>query len=160
MKIEPSDVRMPPIDLSDSSEARPVSQIKQEEAELIDDDEDDVNANTNAVENVNSRPKSAVIQLPELVEAPLKLSPSSLSPNFDLELNDSLSNSIDTKYCNICNIKFTYLKSFIAHKKFYCRAVTSDVDAAKRTVLTAATRSSPNQSSASHVTRATETPVL
>lgn len=28
--------------------------------------------------------------------------------------------SVDTKYCKRCDISFTYLSSFIAHKKYYC----------------------------------------
>lgn len=34
----------------------------------------------------------------------------------------------EPKYCNICDIKFNYLNTFIAHKKFYCKTSKPDLD--------------------------------
>lgn len=68
--------------------------------------------------------------------------------------------NIDTKYCNICDIKFNFLNTYIAHKQFYCKAATDAMDAAANSsVLTTASRSSPGQG-ASVVTRTAETSVL
>lgn len=61
----------------------------------------------------------------------------------------------DTKYCHICDIKFNYLNTFIAHKKFYCKTIKQDLDGAT-SVITSNNSPSP----ASVVTRPAETSVL
>lgn len=67
-------------------------------------------------------------------------------------LNTNPLSGSDTNYCNACDIKFNYLNTFIAHKKFYCKNIQSDFDGTSATtnqtsaVLSTA-RSSPNQTS-------------
>lgn len=46
----------------------------------------------------------------------------------------------DANYCHGCDIKFSSQSTFIAHKRYYCKNVQKEFDAA-------ATRSSPNQAS-------------
>lgn len=48
----------------------------------------------------------------------------------------------DSKYCHGCEIKFSSQSTFMAHKRYYCKNVQKEFDAAA-----AATRSSPNQTS-------------
>lgn len=58
----------------------------------------------------------------------------------------------EMRYCHVCDIKFNYLNTFIAHKKFYCKNLQNDIDASSAAtnqpaaVITTA-RSSPNQTS-------------
>lgn len=59
---------------------------------------------------------------------------------------------IDNKYCNICDIKFKYLSSYIAHKESYCRNIPNDLDIGAvasnaATSVIATTCSSPKQTS-------------
>lgn len=68
-----------------------------------------------------------------------------------ISLNASTSGT-DNKYCNVCDIKFKYLSSYIAHKKSYCRNVQNDLDIGavtsnQATSVIATTCSSPNQTS-------------
>lgn len=71
--------------------------------------------------------------------------------------NTAGSTSISTvdqpKYCNICDIKFNYLNTFIAHKKFYCK--NSDRDIVEQSSVVVSASTTPTNSS-----RGTETPVL
>lgn len=58
----------------------------------------------------------------------------------------------DNKYCNVCDIKFKYLSSYIAHKESYCRNISNDLDIGAvasnpATSVIATTCSSPNQTS-------------
>lgn len=58
----------------------------------------------------------------------------------------------DNKYCNVCDIKFKYLNSYIAHKESYCRNIPNDLDIGAvasnaATSVIATTCSSPNQTS-------------
>lgn len=62
------------------------------------------------------------------------------------------SSEIDNKYCHVCDIKFKYMSSYLAHKKSYCRNIQSDLDigavtANQATSVIATTRSSPSQTS-------------
>lgn len=68
-----------------------------------------------------------------------------------ISLNASTSEA-DNKYCHICDIKFKYMSSYIAHKKSYCRNIPSELDmgsvtASPASSVIATTRSSPNQTS-------------
>lgn len=68
-----------------------------------------------------------------------------------IPLNASTSGD-DNKYCNICDIKFKYMSSYIAHKKSYCRNIPNDLDIGsvssnQATSVIATTCSSPNQAS-------------
>lgn len=58
------------------------------------------------------------------------------------------------KYCNVCDIKFNYLNTFIAHKKFYCKNAKNEM--VDSPVVVANATKSPVMTSA----RGTETPVL
>lgn len=65
---------------------------------------------------------------------------SSLSPPISTQLPVSaISANLDgsSNYCDVCDIKFNYLNSLIAHKKYYCKNVKTNVDAG--------TNLSPNQ---------------
>lgn len=58
----------------------------------------------------------------------------------------------ENKYCNVCDIKFKYLNSYLAHKESYCRNIPNDLDigavaANPATSVIATTCSSPNQTS-------------
>lgn len=60
--------------------------------------------------------------------------------------------AIDNKYCNVCDIKFKYLSSYLAHKESYCRNISNDLDIGAvasnaATSVIATTCSSPNQTS-------------
>lgn len=60
--------------------------------------------------------------------------------------------AIENKYCNVCDIKFKYLSSYIAHKESYCRNISNDLDIGAvatnpATSVIATTCSSPNQTS-------------
>lgn len=49
----------------------------------------------------------------------------------------SVASSTEPKYCNICDIKFNYLNTFIAHKKFYCKNIATDIENNSSTTVTA-----------------------
>lgn len=68
--------------------------------------------------------------------------------------NSPLSAADQPKYCNICDIKFNYLNTFIAHKKFYCKNADAEM------VQSAAVLSTTPTNSSTTVPRGTETPVL
>lgn len=62
------------------------------------------------------------------------------------------STPVDDKYCNVCDIKFKYMSSYVAHKKSYCRNIQNDLDIGsvpsnQATSVIATTCSSPNQAS-------------
>ncbi|KAG4074864.1 hypothetical protein HA402_009289 [Bradysia odoriphaga] len=61
--------------------------------------------------------------------------------------------STEPKYCNICDITFNYLNTFIAHKKFYCKNVTADIETNSSAI-------SQPQPAATVLTRTAETSVL
>lgn len=68
-----------------------------------------------------------------------------------ISLNASTSGG-DNKYCNVCDIRFKYLSSYIAHKKSYCRNIPNELDIGavssnQATSVIATTCSSPNQTS-------------
>lgn len=65
---------------------------------------------------------------------------SSLSPPAVIQIPDDSS-----KYCDVCNIKFNFLNSFIAHKTYYCKKVKTSVDGAPSVLVSA--NLSPNQTS-------------
>lgn len=69
-------------------------------------------------------------------------------------LPTSANSSTESKYCNICDIRFTYLSTYIAHKQYYCKSIKTDMDGATSVITTNA---SPT---ASVVTRTAETSVL
>lgn len=55
-----------------------------------------------------------------------------------------------TRYCHVCDIKFTYHNTFIAHKQFYCKTIRNDLDgtaAPAATAVISKARASPNQAS-------------
>lgn len=65
-------------------------------------------------------------------------------------LNNSSPPASENRYCNVCDIKFKYLNSYIAHKESYCRNSTNDLDIGgsnPATSVIATTCSSPNQTS-------------
>lgn len=150
IKTEPHDSRMG-VESSEPHRPQPMNVIKREGIELIDDDIHEIVINE-SISN-DHHMKHARSRTAEC-DTPMKLSPNGSSSNSDIEMIELHSNNIDIKYCHICNIKFNYHKSFIAHKKFYCRAVTSDMD------VTHATGTPSNQSAESHVPRTPETSVI
>lgn len=62
--------------------------------------------------------------------------------------------STEPKYCNICDITFNYLNTFIAHKKFYCKNVTTDMNTNSSAIT------QPQSAAATVLTRTAETSVL
>lgn len=62
----------------------------------------------------------------------------------------------EPKYCHICDIKFTYLNTYLAHKQFYCKKTKPDISDASGT--TTSPRVSPVANLGGRT--ATETSVL
>lgn len=73
-------------------------------------------------------------------------------PSSPLDLNSISPNG--SKYCTTCDIPFKYANSYIAHKKFYCKA-NQTID-----VMRPNNGPSPNAGSSVVVSRTAETSVL
>lgn len=112
----------------------PTKLIKLEIPSIIDDDNHidvddvadidvDVDITTNATNKANSffYDKSALSTPSAVAALPPPPPPRPLSAS-------SPSSATDTKYCHICDIKFNYLNTFMAHKQFYCVNKTTDMD--------------------------------
>lgn len=70
-----------------------------------------------------------------------------------ISIDATTTSATDSKYCHVCDIKFKYMSSYMAHKKSYCRnSIQSNLDIGtvpsnQATSVIATTRSSPNQTS-------------
>lgn len=70
-----------------------------------------------------------------------------------IPIDVTTTSATDSKYCHVCDIKFKYMSSYMAHKKSYCRnSIQSNLDIGtvpsnQATSVIATTRSSPNQTS-------------
>lgn len=49
----------------------------------------------------------------------------------------------EPKYCNICDIKFTYLNTYIAHKQYYCKEAAATSKSAVEVPMATAAAVSP-----------------
>lgn len=124
------------------------SSIKIETVDESDNGEDDESADV-----VDSEPIPLAQSYPIGTENILARSAllSGTATTAPISLNASTSGS-DNKYCNVCDIKFKYLNSYIAHKKSYCRNIPNELDMGavssnQATSVIATTCSSPNQTS-------------
>ncbi|XP_063700353.1 zinc finger protein ush isoform X1 [Culicoides brevitarsis] len=63
-----------------------------------------------------------------------------------------------SKYCEKCDIKFNFLKTYLAHKQHYCKNSTQNADILSQFKAVAAAKN--NSANQTVVTRAAETPVL
>lgn len=63
-----------------------------------------------------------------------------------------------SKYCEKCDIKFNFLKTYLAHKQYYCKNSTPNADILGQFKAVAAAKN--NSTNQTVVTRAAETPVL
>lgn len=146
VKTEPMEVKTSepsPTILEDKTE--PIaSVIKTEHIELSDNEDDDKRSD-------NESNSSLVKHYSKLDAESVKKS--ILSDTNSISIN---AGGTDSKYCHVCDIKFTYLDTFIAHKRGYCKGLRNDLDAATATtnattavIATAikTARSSPNQAS-------------
>lgn len=166
VKSEPPEIKSttPEVNVEAATDAAPNSNanvIKIEQADLSDDDVEvnEVQSSPN-VEPIRSQKFTNSYQSTDAVETISRsLIANSHSPlltkSHAMTANNAAAvvGNIDTKYCNICDIKFNFLNTYIAHKQFYCKAAPNAIDAP------ASSRSSPGQG-ASVVTRAAETSVL
>lgn len=171
MEIKPAtpEVSVDVVTAADTNEA---NVIKIEQTDLSDDEVEvnDIKSPAN-VEPIGSLKYTKSYQSADAVEnisrslganshSPVLTKGHAMAANNAAAAAAAVVGNIDTKYCNICDIKFNFLNTYIAHKQFYCKAATNAMDAAANSsVLTTASRSSPGQG-ASVVTRTAETSVL
>lgn len=103
--------------------------VKEEQAERREDDDED--EEYIEVEELSSSVKTEPLRGVNTDESRTNQgSPSNDSVvNEDINADDlSINNNKRSgpKYCKSCDIAFTYLSTFIAHKKFYCSSHTSE----------------------------------
>lgn len=120
-----------------------VNTIKIENVDISDNEEDEKSSEINDTDSVpRFLPESSLVRS-SLLSGP---TPGTIS------LSASTS-EVDNKYCRICDIKFKYMNSYIAHKKSYCRNMQNELDIGSvvapspASSVIASTRSSPNQAS-------------
>lgn len=86
-------------------------------------------------------------------QSPPPPSPKSVtSPEKSFTLDDG------SKYCEKCDIKFNFLKTYLAHKQYYCKNSNPNADILSQFKAVAGAKN--NTTSQTVVTRAAETPVL
>lgn len=160
------------VDVMPDAAINKVNVIKIENTDLS-DDEVEVNEvkSTGNIEPIGSHKFTKSYQTTDAIEtisrsliakshSPILAKSHTMTANNAAAAAAAVVGNIDTKYCNICDIKFNFLNTYIAHKQFYCKAASNAMDAATNSsVLTTASRSSPGQG-ASVVTRTAETSVL
>lgn len=145
VKSEPSEPKQserPPSVVQEANDTV-VNTIKIENVDISDNEEDE---KISEIADTDSVPRF----LPEnsLVRTSLLSGPAAGA----ISLNASTS-EVDNKYCHICDIKFKYMNSYIAHKKSYCRSMQNELDIGSvvapspASSVIASTRSSPNQAS-------------
>lgn len=107
--------------------------------------------------SIDDRPNNVPPLQPLLERSLNATSPAEMIVNRTPPISNSPLSAVtdQPKYCNICDIKFNYLNTFIAHKKFYCK--NSDVEMVDSTPVLSTT---PTNNSSTSVARGTETPVL
>lgn len=123
--------------------------IKTEPAEPI-----DTNRSSSDIEVINEPPLKRIKLEAKDVGADDKTVTEAIESDYKAADNRStIVASTEPKYCNICDITFNYLNTFIAHKKFYCKNVTADIDTNSSAI-------SQQQPAATVLTRTAETSVL
>lgn len=150
MKSEPCEVRTsePSPNAVQESENSTVNPIKIETTDGSDIEDDEKNADVVDSDSIPIIPHFPIGTENALTRSAL-LSGTPTLPAISLNASTS---GTDNKYCNVCDIKFKYLSSYMAHKKSYCRNVQNDLDigavaANQATSVIATTCSSPNQTS-------------
>lgn len=147
MKSEPSESKLP----ENSPKAAPdtdeivINSIKTENIDISDNEEDEEKNSDIADSEIN---QSYQISTENAVPRSSLISGTAATGSITL----NASPEIDNKYCHVCDIKFKYMSSYIAHKKSYCRNIQSDLDIGavtsnQATSVIATTRSSPSQTS-------------
>lgn len=62
----------------------------------------------------------SVLHIPQQPTPPANLrSPAAIGP--PPLLNSATEENINQKYCQTCDISFNYMKTYLAHKQFYCK---------------------------------------
>lgn len=146
MKTEPAEpkpMNRSPI-IVQESETPAISVIKIETNDVSDDEEND-----KCVEIIKTNSTHAIH--PYQIGTETSLARATLLSGSAAALNSSPP-AIDNKYCNVCDIKFKYMSSYLAHKESYCRNISNDLDIGAvasnaATSVIATTCSSPNQTS-------------
>ncbi|XP_055301401.1 zinc finger protein ush isoform X2 [Sitodiplosis mosellana] len=146
VKSEPPEsksLERPPSVIQETNDAV-ANNIKIENVDISDNEDDEKNSDVADSDSVQRfLPENSLVRTSLLSGVP---APGSIS------LNASTS-EVDNKYCRICDIKFKYMSSYIAHKKSYCRNMESGLDigpvvtSSPVSSVIASTRSSPNQAS-------------
>ncbi|XP_059619232.1 zinc finger protein ush isoform X2 [Phlebotomus argentipes] len=134
--LPPTNTSRPSSQVSVSVKIEP-EQDKTEEPELVIDDSDVV----------------VKVEASERSETPLGPPAPPKTPSPD----DSLLTG-GPKYCKVCDIRFNYLNTFIAHKKFYCKG--NSVDSILPERISEANSASPKASPASPAPAVVTTSVL
>lgn len=153
MKSEPADPK--PLDRSPNivpeSQSPAINNVIKIEANDASDNEE----NEECVEVIESNDSNHAVQ-PYQIGTENSLARATLLSGTATALNSSPPTN-ENRYCNVCDIKFKYLSSYIAHKEHYCkqsycRNIPNDLDIGPvasnpATSVIATTCSSPNQTS-------------
>lgn len=97
--------------------------IKTEPGEPVDS-----NRSSSDIEVINEPPLKRIKLEAKDVGADDKTVTEAIESDYKAADRSTILASTEPKYCNICDIKFNYLNTFIAHKKFYCKNVTADIE--------------------------------
>lgn len=113
------------------------------------DDASDTEENDKCVEIIDTNSTHSI--QPYQIGTETSLARATLLSGSAAALNSSPP-AIDNKYCNVCDIKFKYMSSYLAHKESYCRNISNDLNIGAvasnaATSVIATTCSSPNQTS-------------
>lgn len=152
VKSEPSEIKpaeRSPEPISETDEST-VKEIKIENIDVSDTEEEEKCPDAAETDPISVTPSYRISTENSVVtRTPLLSGNSNPSP---ISLDASTS-AVDNKYCHVCDIKFKYLSSYLAHKKSYCRNnIQNNLDIGtvpsnQATSVIATTRSSPNQTS-------------
>lgn len=119
--------------------------IKTEHIDLSDNEDDDKRSDIES--------ESSIIKQYNKLDAET-MRKTILTDASSISMNALNTGATDPKYCHVCDIKFTYLDTFLAHKRHYCKSLRNDLDATSATTNSAViataiktARSSPNQTS-------------
>lgn len=78
------------------------------------------NPNELMMPHIKSEPMEISIDPPSSLTLPPNLRSPALGP--PPPLNTTPEENINQKYCQTCDISFNYMKTYLAHKQFYCKS--------------------------------------
>lgn len=148
MKSEPAEIKS--ISPKSTNDFHGSNEIKQERIEVIDDDDDEPMPNVAIKIDGNSDHS-----MPYFPEIPRR----TIAPHVFPTIESTIVPRENELNCDNCHRKFNYLNTFITHKKFYCKPLTSESEADSNSILSPG-RASTSQATTSVVTRTAETSVL